>query len=220
MRCELHCSCRRHSVVEVDDAKVREGLDHAEQEEDADRDAVPAQRSGCWLGAAQKSAARCYALVLRRGQLRVNSRCLCARRALCPPPPQAPSPSLRVQGRGGAHCVGSKPFSSTAAGAGVAGVKSMGAGAASSAFSSAFSSIRSLWSLRMPHVPFKGARRCAKSLVRCRGVGHWCARAKRTRAAEPASRDSGSSGRRRQASTLTWHPAAPPSTSARGKSLR
>ena len=54
MRCELHCSCRRHSVVEVDDAKVREGLDHAEQEEDADRDAVPARRSGCGLGAVQK----------------------------------------------------------------------------------------------------------------------------------------------------------------------
>ena len=49
-RCELHCfsSYRQRSVVEVDDAKVREGLDHDEQEGDADRDAVPAQRLG-WV---------------------------------------------------------------------------------------------------------------------------------------------------------------------------
>ena len=116
---------------------------------------------------AKKCAARCYALVLRRGQLRVDSRCLCARRALCPPPPQAPSPSLRVQGRGGAHCVGSKPFSSAAAGAGVAGVKSMGAGAASS---SAFSSMRSLWSLRTPHAASMGAAAVQRAWCGCRGV--------------------------------------------------
>jgi hypothetical protein len=94
----------------------------------------------------------------------------CARRALYPPPHQRPSPGLRVQGRGGAHCVGSKPgFSSAAAGAGVAGVKSMGAGAASSAASSAFSSMRSLWSLRTPHVAPWARAACAKSPVLCIG---------------------------------------------------
>lgn len=45
------------------------------------------------------------------------------------------------------YCVGSKPLSSSAAGVGVAGVKStLAAGAASSAFSPAVSSMRSLWS--------------------------------------------------------------------------
>ena len=80
-----------------------------------------------------------------------QSWCPRARRALCQPP------ITRVQGVGGAHCVGSNPLSSSAAGVGVAGVKSTAAaGAASSAFSSAFSpaasSMRSLWSLRTPHV--------------------------------------------------------------------
>ena len=153
-RCELHCfsSYRQRSVVEVDDAKVREGLDHDEQEGDADRDAVPAQRSGCVSGAALKKGARRRAMVPRRAQHRARSRGA--------PAPAAPCASrliTRVQGVGGAHCVGSNPLSSSAAGVGVAGVKSTAAaGAASSAVSSAFSpaasSMRSLWSLRTPHV--------------------------------------------------------------------
>lgn len=138
---------------------------------------------------------------------------------LCPPRSvPAASPKIqRVQGRGGAHCVGSKPFSSAAAGAGVAGVKSMGAGAASS---SAFSSMRSLWSLRTPHAASMGAAAMQRAWCGCRGV-RALVLAKRTRAAaEPASRGSGSSARRRQVRTPTKRPAAPSATWPRGNSLR
>ena len=181
-RCELQCSssCRERSVVEVDDAKVREGLDRDEQEEDADRDAVPAQRSGCVSGAALK---RCGAMVPRRAQHRACSRGAPVPAALC-----ASRLITRVQGVGAAHCVGSKPLSSSAAGVGVAGVKStLAAGAASSAFSPAVSSMRSLWSLRTPHVVSLSAYRwqCKEpSAVRalaCKSRTHPCGRAGNTR---------------------------------------
>ena len=181
-RCELHCSssCRERSVVEVDDAKVREGLDRDEQEEDADRDAVPAQRSGCVSGAALK---RCGAMVPRRAQHRACSRGAPVPAALC-----AGRLITRVQGVGAAHCVGSKPLSSSAAGVGVAGVKStLAAGAASSAFSPAVSSMRSLWSLRTPHVVSLSACRwqCkepgAVRALACKSRTHPCGRAGNTR---------------------------------------
>ena len=222
MRCELHCSCRRHSVVEVDDAKVREGLDHAEQEEDAERDAVPAQRSGCWLEATTKK--KCSTM------LRLGATPWSAPSGqpvpLCPPGSvPAASPSTQPQ--------------STRAGARWGALRRVEAlllhrsgcwrrrreihGRRCCLLSLLVSLLLHPKPLESAHAArcIQGrAPLCKRARCGAEVLGHWCARAKRTRAAEPASRDSGSSGRRRQASTQTWHPAAPPSTSARGKSLR